>query len=153
MNFVGIIALFIIANIYADTVSFWIEKTVAFFTGKTSWSAAQGAAFTGSTLFYHGLAYWLIIIVGGIIFSSVARKLNLITRLPVISQLNAIAGGILSLVISYLLIFATLLILAGWPAENVNRSVKQSSLAMFILKETPVISQNLYQNYLQQPNE
>ncbi|KRL03060.1 hypothetical protein FC81_GL000327 [Liquorilactobacillus capillatus DSM 19910] len=149
MNLIGIIVLFVVANKYADTVSLWVEKGIGFFTrGNT-----DTAVFTSSTFFYHGIAYWLIIIIGGVILGTFVRKLNLITRLPVISQLNAIAGGILSLVIAYLLVFASLLILVGWPTENVRHSVKQSPLAMFILRETPVISENLYQNYLQQPNE
>ncbi|WP_311408020.1 CvpA family protein [Liquorilactobacillus uvarum] len=153
MNLVGIVVLFIIANKYADTVSSWLKNIFAFFTENASWSEAGNSALSGSTLFYHGIAYWLIIILGGIIFGSIARKLNLLTHLPVVSQINAIAGGVLSLVIAYLLIFASLLILVGWPTENVSRSVKNSPVAMYILKETPIVSQNLYQKYLQQSNE
>lgn len=153
MNLVGVVILFIVANKYADTVSAWIESFVAFFTTNTSWSEAGNSTLSGSTLFYHGIAYWLIIILGGVIFGSIARKLNILTRIPVVSQINALAGGLLSLVIAYLLIFATLLILVGWPTANVSRNVKKSPVAMFILKETPVVSQNLYQKYLQQSNE
>lgn len=100
-----------------------------------------------SGMFYNVLAFWIIAIVGSIIYRFLARTVNGITKLPLISQVNAFAGATLSTILMYVVIFFALLLMAAWPSQNVRATVQQSTVAEWILKKTPVISQQIMNNY------
>ena len=100
-----------------------------------------------SGMFYNVLAFWIIAIVGSIIYRFLARTVNGITKLPLISQVNALAGAALSTILMYVVIFFALLLMAAWPSQNVRATVQQSPVAEWILKKTPVISQQRRNDY------
>ncbi len=100
-----------------------------------------------SGMFYNVLAFWIIAIVGSIIYRFLARTVNGITKLPLISQVNALAGAALSTILMYVVIFFALLLMAAWPSQNVRATVQQSPVAEWILKKTPVISQQIMNDY------
>nr|WP_321315937.1 CvpA family protein [uncultured Ligilactobacillus sp.] len=99
-----------------------------------------------STVFYQVLAFWIIAIVGSIIYRVVAKTVNGITKLPLISQLNAFAGAALSTILMYIVIFFGLLLMSAWPNSNVQQSVHESNVAQWILTKTPLFSQNIFDN-------
>lgn len=100
-----------------------------------------------SGMFYNVLAFWIIAIVGSIIYRFLARTVNGITKLPLISQVNALAGAALSTILMYVVIFFALLLMAAWPSQNVRATVQQSPVAEWMLKKTPVISQQIMNDY------
>lgn len=89
------------------------------------------------------IAFALILIVGRLIISWIARLSRAITWLPVIKQANGLAGAILALLINYLIIFLALAILnviqPNWFVEQYNNSV----IAQFIIGKTPLVGQNI----------
>lgn len=100
-----------------------------------------------SGMFYNVLSFWIIAIVGSIIYRFLARTVNGITKLPLISQINALAGAVLGTILMYVVIFFALLLMAAWPSQNVRSTVQQSTVAEWILKKTPVISQQIMNDY------
>lgn len=100
-----------------------------------------------SGMFYNVLSFWIIAIVGSILYRFLVRTVNGITKLPVISQVNALAGAALSTLLMYVVIFFILLLMAAWPSQNVKTTVQQSTVAEWILKKTPVISQQIMDDY------
>lgn len=144
LDLIGLVVLFILAANYSALVGEWLQRLVALFEGNgASWQATKGVTLSGSSTFYYGLAYWLIIIIGGLLIRRLIRSLNLVTRIPVIKQLNSLAGGVLGLFLVYLLIFAGLLVLQAWPSAAIRTNVQDSQLAQVILNKTPVVSQQI----------
>ncbi|KRL05001.1 CvpA family protein [Liquorilactobacillus oeni] len=144
LDLVGLIVIFFLAAKFSAVLGEWLYLLVKLFEkNQASWQAVQGNSLTGSNTFYYGIAYWLIIIVGGLVIRRIIRSLNMITKIPIIKQLNSIAGGVFSLVLVYLLIFAGLLFLQAWPSEAIRNNIEDSQLAQVILHKTPVISQQI----------
>ncbi|GKS81849.1 hypothetical protein LPAF129_15350 [Ligilactobacillus pabuli] len=103
---------------------------------------------TITRLFYRILAFWIIAIVGGIAFRVVTRTFTSITKLPLVSQLNSLAGGIVWLAVAYVLTFFVLLLLATSPTSPVQNSLSSSPVAQFMLKETPIFSQRVWNEWV-----
>ncbi|GEN48445.1 CvpA family protein [Ligilactobacillus pobuzihii] len=103
---------------------------------------------TVTMIFYRVLAFWIIAIFGGIILRVVTQTFTSITKLPVISQVNRLAGGLAWLIIFYIIVFFALLLLTTSPTSQVQDSLTSSPVAEFIIKETPVFSKDIWENWL-----
>ncbi|AIR10770.1 putative membrane spanning protein [Ligilactobacillus salivarius] len=87
--------------------------------------------------FYKILSFWIIGIIGGIIVRILANVSRGFTKLPVISQFNALLGGILTTIMMYVVIFFGLILLSNWPSQKVKQTVEESRVAVYILDNTP----------------
>lgn len=103
-----------------------------------------------SNLFYQVLSFWIIAILGSIVYRIIARTINGITKLPLISQVNALAGAALSTLLMYIVIFFGLLLMSAWPNVSVQQSVQESTVAQWILTKTPIFSKDIFNNYSDQ---
>ena len=90
-----------------------------------------------ATTFYKILSFWIIGIIGGIIVRILANVSKGFTKLPVISQFNALLGGILTTIMMYVVIFFGLILLSNWPSQKVKQTVEESRVAVYILDNTP----------------
>lgn len=90
-----------------------------------------------ATTFYKILSFWIIGIIGGIIVRILANVSKDFTKLPVISQFNALLGGILTTIMMYVVIFFGLILLSNWPSQEVKQTVEESRVAVYILDNTP----------------
>ncbi len=79
------------------------------------------------------LCHWLV------------RQLNWVRRLPVIGTLDRLAGGLLSLLIGYVIIFVILVVTQLWPAESWQMQLANSGLARLIIDQTPLLAQLVLQ--------
>lgn len=59
----------------------------------------------GNQFFYNGIAFIVIFIIVLFLCRWITRRFNLITKLPVIHQLNAILGGLINFGLTYITIF------------------------------------------------
>lgn len=90
-----------------------------------------------ATTFYKILSFWIIGIIGGVIVRILANVSKSFTKLPVISQFNALLGGILTTIMMYIVIFFGLILLSNWPSQEVKQTVEESRVAVYILDNTP----------------
>lgn len=97
----------------------------------------------GSRLFCRLLAFWTVILVGGIIWRMIAHTLRTVTKMRGLRQLNALAGGLLSMMVTYIMIFFSLVFLVSWPTATWQNRIEQSQVAQFILNNTPDLTQYL----------
>ena len=95
-----------------------------------------------SQVFYRILAFWIIAISLGLVFRFGTGLIAGVFKLPVLS-LNSLLGGGVACLIMYGLIFFGLVLLATWPNQDINALVSNSTLAEFILEQTPLFSQEL----------
>lgn len=103
--------------------------------------------YTVQEMFCNMLAFWIIAIVGGIAYRILARTVNGITKLPLISQINALAGAFLSTLLMYVVIFFALLFMVVWPSSNVKASIQESTVAEWILQKTPILSYQMIEDH------
>lgn len=74
----------------------------------------------------------------------VGGLLNAVTLIPVIKQLNTLGGALLNVIVSYIAIFIVLFLLTMVPVDAIQESFNNSWLARTIVEDTPVISAQLY---------
>ncbi|MGO1970500.1 MAG: CvpA family protein [Levilactobacillus brevis] len=143
---VGYLIVWVIARFGAKRLAAGIGQ----FIGKVSLNSSVSAvtASQSSSFFLNGLAFSAILTVGYFIVRRVAYGINKVTWLPVIHQVNSLAGGLINLVIRYVVIFLTLNLLILLPSTSFQTSYQQSPVAQWIVKKTPVLSKQVYNWWL-----
>jgi len=104
----------------------------------------QALAFNLDGAFYNGVAFIIILFIGWLITRFIGGLLNVVTVIPVIKQLNTLGGALLNFIVSYVAVFLILFLLTMLPVDAVQEAFKDSWLARTILEDTPVISTQLY---------
>jgi len=94
-------------------------------------------ASAGSTLVVNMVAFFLLTSIGWAVIRMLARVSRSITWLPVIKQVNSVAGGAVSFLISYLVIFVVLSLANLVPTTFIQTQMSQSAVATFIVNKTP----------------
>lgn len=94
--------------------------------------------------YYNSIAFILIFLAAIIIVHMISSLIGNRTKIPVISQLNGLIGGILGVVATYLFIFVILYLTAIFPVEWAENLLKGSSVAAWILENTPILSEKFY---------
>ena len=96
-------------------------------------------------IFYNGVAFVGIMLLGWLITRLLARMVQFITLLPIIKQLNTIGGGILGLAMNVFFLCIIFTLLATIPLPEIQAWFTPGSLPTLIAKNTPIISQQLFQ--------
>lgn len=68
-----------------------------------------------------------------------------LTYVPILRQVDWIAGGILSLIMAYVTIFLILQLLAFVPLDVVQNQFGEHSFARFIVERTPFLTNKMYE--------
>ncbi|MGF2383704.1 CvpA family protein [Lentilactobacillus otakiensis] len=76
-----------------------------------------------------------------------------ITRLPLLHQLNSLLGGIADFIIKYLFIFILLNFLLMFPSQSIRDQYEQSDVSQWIVKKTPILSDEMIQIWDQHSSE
>lgn len=123
---------------FSDKIATWLYS--AFTNGSTTSTVTVPRVFSGVLFFIMFSIIYAIV-------RRIGRDINMITRLPIIHQANALLGAVISLVIRYLFIFLVLNVLLLVPTTWTTAQYQNSSLAQTIVKKTPVVSEQLYQQW------
>ncbi|MFJ7727163.1 CvpA family protein [Neobacillus sp. NPDC097160] len=95
------------------------------------------------TAFYRAISFVIIFFAVKILFQIIGSMLDFVAHLPVLKQLNVLAGGILGFCEVYLIIFILLYIGALIPIELIQNLLDHSVLAKAIVNHTPILSQQI----------
>ena len=97
---------------------------------------------SSNQFFYNGIAF--IIIFYGITFFSrwLLKRVNFLKKVPVLGTLNGWAGGLLDVLLGYLIIFMVLIIFQMWAAVWWQDQLANSGLAQWIILKTPILAEN-----------
>lgn len=93
--------------------------------------------------FYAAVAFLLIIVFCGLIVQFLAVFAKGLTYIPIVKQVNEIAGGLLNVVMVYVGVFLVLMTLSMLPIDAVQNQFRASGLAQGIVKNTPVFSNQI----------
>ncbi|MFD0896317.1 CvpA family protein [Loigolactobacillus binensis] len=135
----GYIGVYIFARVTAPNVSTWLA----------TWSGSAAASL-GVT---RTIAFLMMIALGWFIVRMLARWSRLLTWLPVIKQVNSVAGAAVAFILNYLGLFIVLTVLNFIPNTAVQYQISQSSAAQVIINKTPVLTSQLLQKYLFDTND
>lgn len=100
--------------------------------------------------FYGAVAFLLIIVAGWFVVRFLAIFAHGLVFVPVLKQANWLAGGIISLVVIYVGLFLILSMLSMLPVDALQNQLKNSGLASYIIKDTPIFSKQIYHLWIEQ---
>lgn len=92
---------------------------------------------TMATLVINMIAFFMLISLGWAVIRMLGRVSRMITWLPVVKQVNSLAGGAVSFVISYLVVFVALSLASLFNTTFIQTQMDNSPLATYIVKKTP----------------
>jgi uncharacterized membrane protein required for colicin V production len=138
------ILAFIVAYIYAGKLGPKLDLWIPFpAIGDQGFLTEFVRDTTVETAYYHLIAFFIIFMGTKIVLFVVGSMLDFLARIPILKQVNSIAGGALGLVEAYLLIFVLLVIGSKLPVESIQHSMQSSYLSKIIVEKTPFISESI----------
>lgn len=90
--------------------------------------------------FYNAVSFALIFFSVKVILQIIASMLDFVAELPLISIINRLFGSILGFLEIYLILFIVLFILALTPLSKIQAWIFDSSVAIFMIEKTPILS-------------
>ncbi|AMV60554.1 putative colicin V production protein [Pediococcus damnosus] len=139
---IGYFAVFIFAKVLCGPVASLLS---------TSFSNNQSSA--GNTAVMSSVSFIILMAIGWLLVRLIARWSRLITWIPVIKQVNGLAGGIVSIIIAYFVIFILLSVSQFLPNDAYQAQLSDSPVAQFIVKKTPGISSDILNKYILNTDE
>lgn len=100
--------------------------------------------------FYGAVAFLLILAVGWLVVRFLAIFAHGLVFVPVLKQANWLAGGVISLIVIYIGVFLVLSTLSMLPVDAIQNQFKNSGLARYIIKDTPIFSKQIYHLWIEQ---
>ncbi len=128
---VGSLVVFFVAWHYNDPLSHSVAKVLDIFSRQNFMADQMTRA----------ISFGLIFILGQLLRSWLARASKAITWIPVIRQTNALAGGLLNLILVYCVIFIFLWIGNFLPYDNIHQLIANSPVASWITQQTPLLTE------------
>lgn len=151
IHIAGYIITWIVANLFYSSLAKSIEMLIPYPSDTSAnqlalYNLIQNVEFDKT--FYNALAYILILIGGGILTRVIATALNKVTKIPIINQVNALGGGVLGFISSWLGLFFVLSFLSLLPITAVQDIFSSNSLAKMIVSQTPIVSDAILKTWL-----
>ena len=100
--------------------------------------------------FYAATAFLMILFIGWLIVRFIAIFAHGLTFLPILKQADWVAGGVLSMVVLYIGLFLVLNAVSMIPMDAIQNQFESSGLAKFMVKDTPVLSKQIYDLWVSQ---
>ena len=77
--------------------------------------------------------------VGGLIIWWITRRTRWFTKFPVVHQINALLGALLTLVMTVIFVTLTLAVLSRWPNNDLQLAILNSSWAQWLLTQSQIV--------------
>lgn len=149
---IGYVASYYVASQYYSQLAAHLELLIPYPSATESTQFVfydQVVGFNLDVAFYNGIAFLIILFAGWLITRFIGGLLNALTFVPIVKQLNTLGGGLLNFVVSYAAVFLLLLLLTMLPVDSVQEQFNDSSLARWIVQDTPVLSEQIYQWWIE----
>ncbi|RKQ37953.1 CvpA family protein [Oceanobacillus halophilus] len=144
LHLLSFIIAFVVAAMYYDEIgpklALWIPYPEL--SDESAWAAFL-QALPLENAFYNAIAFALIFFAVKIILQIVASMLDFVASIPIINSVNKLLGGVLGFVEFYLVVFIILYILALTPVQTVQDWINGSTVALYILEQTPYFSEKI----------
>lgn len=151
---IGYAASLWLALRYYRTVSEYAEMFIPY-PNPTSTSGSsfvlygQDLLFEMDGAFYNGVAFVALLFIGWLLTRFIGGFLNFLTEVPVLKQMNSIGGAVIAFFVHYIGIFFLLSLLSMVPLNSIQSQLESSQTAQFIVSETPRLSRDVYQWWIE----
>jgi len=144
LHLVGYIVSFVIAVMYYDKLASKLSLWIPYpdISDNSLWANFL-QSLPLENAFYNAIAFAIIFFAVKIILQIVTSMLDFVSAIPILGTINKLLGAILGFIEVYVLIFIVLFILALTPLEKVQTWMNDSSVAMFIVEKTPILSEKI----------
>ncbi|PPA71588.1 CvpA family protein [Jeotgalibacillus proteolyticus] len=150
IHMIGFFIAFYVAYVYYDVLApkltLWIPYP-AF--GSQSELKMIADAVNFEDAYYRIIAFAIIFFGAKIIMQLIGSMFDSVSQFPLLRPLNVVGGGVLGIIEVYIIIFVLLYIAALLPIDSIQNPLNGSWIAEFILKQTPVFSEQVKEWWLQ----
>ncbi|MDQ0230982.1 CvpA family protein [Metabacillus malikii] len=150
IHLTGFIVAYIVAYQFFDDLApkltLWVPYPVTN-DGPAMLSLLNGEDLEGA--YYRAVAFVILFIGTKIAMHIIGSMLDFVALLPILKQLNSLAGMLLGFLESYLVLFILLFIGALLPVEQLQQLLDQSLLADLIVNHTPFFSDKINELWIQ----
>lgn len=143
------IIAWLVARQGTQFVGSWLKSLLPSIGDEATFSANLLADVNSNLFFYNGIAFMIIFTIVSILCHWGIRQLNWIKKIPVIGTLDKLAGGVISFLIGYLIIFVVLIVMQLWPAGWWQMQMATSELAQLIINQTPGLAHLMIDTLIQ----
>ncbi|WP_211221926.1 CvpA family protein [Lacticigenium naphthae] len=144
---IGYTISFYLAVNYYNQLSEPLEMMIPYPTAPMNYEFVffdQSLIFGLDQAFYNGMAFLIILLIGWFATRIIGGLLNFVTEIPILKQINQVGGAVLGFVVNYIGIFLFLFLGSMLPLDIVQNTFESSTLARFIVQETPQLSEQVY---------
>lgn len=149
---IGYLVTFILANRYFESLANIVEMWVPFPSPQMNTDLAlydEATSFAITSAFYRVLTFILILLIGWLVTNFLSLLFTRVMYYEVLDQLNGIGGGIINLLIAYVVVFLILFVLSLVPIEFIQQQFVDNPLAYWIVANTPILSSFAQDAWLQ----
>lgn len=148
---VGLIVSMMLAMMYHTALAKVLDTVIPYPTSTTAsdlnlYNIMRTVQFDKT--FYNAIAFVLILFIGWLVTRLLAAMLTQLAKIPVLKQVNALGGGVLGFLCHWIGLFFVLSLLSTMPIDMVQKMFTDHSVATFIVKQTPVLSQYVLDAWL-----
>lgn len=132
-----------IANRWTDELAAYLSMLVPFPSVQVDSELAiysEQVSFHLDTAYYRALAFIVLAFVGWLVSNLIAMFFTKTSYFNVLKYPNRIIGGLINVVIVYVIIFLVLFILSLLPIEFIQQAFVDNPLAYRIVSQTPYLS-------------
>lgn len=144
VHLIGYIAAFIVAALFYDDLSSKLALWIPYpeLSDESLWAEFLQALPLESA-FYNAISFAIIFFLVKFGLQIFASMIDVIASLPILNSINKILGAILGFLEIYLILFVILYILVLTPLGVIQEWVNDSSVALFIVENTPYFSEKI----------
>lgn len=151
VHLIGYVLTWLLAGMFYKPLAQSLELLIPYPSDATSaqfvlYNLIQNIEFDKT--FYNAFAYVLILVLGGLVTKLLASLLHQVTRVPLVNHVNGIGGGIIGFVVTWVKVFFVLTLLSILPIQIIQDVFSPDSLATFIVKQTPIVSESVMSAWL-----
>lgn len=143
VQLLGYIITFILATKYFEPLSQYVEMIIPFPSVQQNTNLIfydEAQSFLVDQAFYRAVTFVVIGLIGWLLTKFLAVFFTRITYYNVLSIVNYIGGGLINLLIAFVMIYIFLFILSLIPIEFIQQQFVDNPLAYRIVADTPFLS-------------
>ncbi|WP_053367337.1 CvpA family protein [Bacillus sp. FJAT-27245] len=146
----GFVVAYIVAYMYYDSLAPKLKLWIPYPTlGDSSSLSVLMSSANMEEAFYRAFAFIAIFFAVKVLVQIIGSMFDFIAHLPILRTLNVWAGGLLGFAEVYLIVLLLLYIAALVPMDAIQKPLEESVIAEAIIKNTPIISQQLKELWIE----
>lgn len=143
VQLIGYILTFILATRFYEPISKYVEMLVPFPSVQQNSDLLfydEAQSFLVDQAFYRAITFVAIWLIGWLVTKFLSLFFTRITYYNVLNYVNHIGGGVVNVLISFVMIYVLLFILSLIPIEFIQQQFVDNPLAYRIVSDTPFLS-------------